>query len=195
VLEFEGLLPEEQLRQFLDQLKPTEADRLASLAGKLEAEKPAEAEKLYRQVLEQDRNREIAITGLARALIAQDKDQEAREILENLGPGGEQGTEYERLEALLFLREQGRGFADLAAAQKRLATEPDSAQRRYEVGCALAYAGKYTEALKQLLAAAERDQKLARAKVRELMVKIFYVIGARSPLADEYRDKLSRLLY
>src|SRR6516162_9321418 len=110
VLEFEGLLPEEQLRQFLDQLKPTEADLLANQAATLEAEKPVEAEKLYRQVLEQDRNRETAITGLARALIAQDKDQEAREILENLGPGGEQGTEYERLEALLFLREQGRGF-------------------------------------------------------------------------------------
>ena len=46
-----------------------------------------------------------------------------------------------------------------------------------------------------LLSAAERDKKLANAKVREVMVKVFQVIGMRSPPAEEYRDKLRRILY
>ena len=195
VLEFEGLLPEEQLREFLDRLSPSEADRLVQQAKTLEADKPAEAENLYRGALEKDPNHEAAIVGLVRTLIAQNKDEEAREVLERIGPGGEQGAEYERLDALLFIRARGRECPELAEAQKHYKSDPENAQRRFELGCALAAAGKYPEALEQLLAAAERDPQLARARVRELMVKIFYVIGARSPLADEYRDKLSRLLY
>jgi putative thioredoxin len=195
VLEFEGLLPEEQLREFLDRLSPSEADRLVQQAKPLETENPPEAEKLYRGALEKDPNHEAAIVGLVRTLIAQNKDEEAREVLERIGPGGEQGAEYERLDALLFIRAQGREGPELAEAQKHFKSDPENAQRRFEMGCALAAAGKYPEALKQLLVAAERDPQLARARVRELMVKIFYVIGARSPLADEYRDKLSRLLY
>jgi thioredoxin-like negative regulator of GroEL len=31
--------------------------------------------------------------------------------------------------------------------------------------------------------------------VRETMVKIFFVIGVRSEMADAYRDKLTSLLY
>jgi putative thioredoxin len=195
VLEFEGLLPEAQLRQFLDQVRPSEADRLARQAGPLEQTDLAAAEALYRRAIAAEPNHEAALVGLARLLIAGGRDEEAGEFLERLGPGGEQGAEYERLEAVLFLRRRGREFGDVPALQKRVAAGPDNPQLRYELGCALAGAGRYPEALEHLLAAAERDRKLAAAKVREVMVKIFHVVGVRSPLADEYRDKLSRVLY
>jgi putative thioredoxin len=195
VLEFEGLLPEAELRRFLDEISPTEADRLAGQAAAREASDPAEAEALYRRALGSDPNHEAAVVGLARVLIARGKDEEAAEVLERVGSGGEQGAEFERLEAVLFLRRKGREFGDVVSAERRLEADPDSAPLRYELGCALAAAGRYPEALAQLLAAAERDRKLAAAQVREVMVKIFHVVGVRSPLADDYRDKLSRLLY
>jgi putative thioredoxin len=195
VLEFEGLLPEAQLRQFLDRLRPSETDRLVSQAGPLENSDPAQAEALYRRAIELERNHEVALIGLARVLLAQGRDEEAGEVLERLGPGGEQGAEFERLEAILYLRRHCRDFGDVAAVQKRLEADPDNPQLRYELGCALAGAGRYPEALEQLLTAAERDRKLAAAKVREVMVKIFHIVGVRSPLADAYRDKLSRVLY
>jgi hypothetical protein len=31
--------------------------------------------------------------------------------------------------------------------------------------------------------------------VREAMLKVFQVVGVRSDLADEYRDRLARILY
>jgi thioredoxin-like negative regulator of GroEL len=46
-----------------------------------------------------------------------------------------------------------------------------------------------------LLSAGERDPKLAATKVREAMVNIFYALGSDHPLANEYRAKLTRLLY
>jgi putative thioredoxin len=195
VLQFEGVLPEAQLRQFLDQIAPSEADRLVQEAAGLEDSDPAAAECLYRRALAADANHEAAAIGLARVLIARDQDAEAAAVLERLGPGGDLGAEHERLEAVLFLRCHARDFAGPAALRRRVEEEPDNAQLRYELGSALAGAGRNPEALEQLLAAAERDRRLAAAKVREVMVKIFHVVGVRSPLADEYRDKLSRVLY
>jgi putative thioredoxin len=195
VLDFIGVLPEPQLRDFLDQVGPSEAERTMQQATALEATRPEEAEKLYRRTLELERNNEAALLGLARLLVARGQDDEAAELLEQVGAGGENGAEAERLNGTIFLRQHARPLGDEAAARHRLEKDPTNAQARYELGCLVAAAGRYPEALELLLAAAERDPKLAASAIREVMVKIFQVIGVRSPLADEYRNKLSGLLY
>jgi putative thioredoxin len=195
VLEFVGVLPEAQLRQFLDRICPTPADREARHAADLETSNPAEAEAQYRSVLEQDSTNEAAVVGLARLLIARGQDAEASDLLDRIAPAGDLGTEAERLGAVLFLREQARPYGDEAAARRRLAAEPNSAEAHYQLGCVLAAAGKYPEALQTLLEAAARDRTVAADKVRPVMVKVFYAVGVRSPLADEYRDRLAQLLY
>jgi putative thioredoxin len=195
VLEFVGVLPEAQLREFIDRISPSAADREARHAADLETSDPAAAEAQYRSVLEKDPANDAAAVGLARVLLARGQDAEARDVLDRIAPGGDLGTEAERLGAVLILREQARPFGDEAAARQRLAANPDSAESRYQLGTVLAAAGKYPEALETLLNAAERDHTLAADKVRPVMVKVFYVVGVRSPLADEYRDKLAQLLY
>src|SRR5437870_2574387 len=87
------------------------------------------------------------------------------------------------------------GVLPEAALRQRLAAEPESAEVRYQLGCVLAAAGRYPEALELLLSAAERDKKLAGDKVREVMVKVFQLVGVRSELAEQYRDKLRMVLY
>ena len=195
VLGFEGVLREEQLRQFLDRIIPTEADKLTHEAAAAEAERPAEAETLYRSALEQDARHPAALVGLARVLLARGDESQATDLLGRLGLGSGQEAEVERLNQLLALREVARELGDEATVRQRLQAEPGNAERRYEMGCVLAAAGKYPEALEQLLSAAEADPKLGGSKVREVMVKIFQIIGVRSPLADESRDRLTRLLY
>jgi putative thioredoxin len=195
VLDFIGLLPEPSVREFLDRLVPTAAERLARQARDLEQSKPPEAEKLYRQALQADRNLETAMAGLARLLVERGKTAEAKELLENIGTAGPLGAEAERLNGLLFLRELAGPLGDEGNARKRLDALPDNARARYELGCVVAAAGQYPEALQLLLDAAQRDPQLARDKIREAMVKIFQIVGVRSALADEYRDKLTTLLY
>jgi putative thioredoxin len=195
IFEFLGVLPETSVREFLDRIVPTEADRLARQAKAVEPKSPAAAESLYREALEKDRHHEAAGVGLARVLIGRGQDAEAAEVLAPFGPGGESGEEVERLNAVLFLRQQARNLGDEAAVRQRWQADQNNAQLRFELGCVLAAAGRYPEALEMLLSAAERDRQLATGKVRETMVKVFQIIGVRSPLADEYRDKLSRLLY
>jgi putative thioredoxin len=195
ILEFTGVLPEPQLREFIDRICPSEADRLAKQAAALEAREPAKAEGLYQQALAIDRNQQAALVGLARRLLARGDETHATELLERVIPGGDLASEVDKLRGVMDLRRLAHECGDELTARRRVAAEPENAEARYALGCVLAAAGRYPEALAELLAAAERDQQLARGKVREAMVRIFHVVGVRSELSDEYRDKLTRLLY
>jgi putative thioredoxin len=195
ILGFTGVLPEAQLRDFISRILPSEVDNLAQQARAAEGANPQEAERLYRQILDRERDHDGAIVGLARLLIARGQDREAADWLGRTGPGGDYGEEVQRLNAMLTLRQAAEGIAEEAVLRPRVKAEPNNAELRYQLGCVLAAAERYPEALAMLLSAAELDRKLAATKVREVMVEVFHIIGVRHPLADEFRDKLGRLLY
>src|SRR5437879_6438838 len=81
ILSFEGLLPEFQLVDFLNNIVPSQADRTVREAANLEKTNPAQAEKLYRQVLAATPSHTEAILGLARLLVERQQDAEATELL------------------------------------------------------------------------------------------------------------------
>jgi putative thioredoxin len=193
--EFTGLLPESHLRAFLDEVVPGEADRLRDQARRLESTDPAGSERLYREVLDRQPGDDDVRVGLARVLLARDEPGEVARVLEPVGAEGPLGAEAQRLGATAYFRRLARQFGAEAAARRRLEEQPDSARVRYELGVALAAAGKLEEALPVLLEAAEKDVGLAAQEVREAMVQAFYALGVHHPLADEYRGKLARLLY
>jgi putative thioredoxin len=194
-LQFTGLLAEAQLVDFFDQLQPTEAEKRIEQAAALEKTKPAEAENLYRLALKANPNQEEVIVGLARVLIDLKKDKEAAELLEQIGSHGDFGPEADKLRAILWLREQTNDLPDEESLRKKAKAEPKNAKALCDLGCVLAANGKTAEALEMLFQAGRFDPKLASSRVREAMVKIFFVIGVRSELADAYRDKLTALLY
>lgn len=187
--EFVGLLSESAINDFLDRLA-NPLQKQARAAEAIAKTDPAAAEKSLREALAKDPNQEDATLGLVRLLIDQDRDKEAADLLENLGPGNEHAAEIERLGAQLWLRGQTKSLPNEATL--RQAKTPDG---KVDLALRLAHAGKFQEALETLLAAGEADFKLAGSRVKEAMVKIFQLIGARSPLADEYRQKLTALLY
>jgi putative thioredoxin len=195
VLDFMGLLPEAQLTEFLDRLSPTDAERKAQKAETLAKTNPQEAEKLYRQALQANPHEEAAVVGLARLLVERRQDAEAAELLDHVGIVGTHGAEVERLRAVLALRQEAHAHGDEATLRAKLEIDPRSGPHHFDLGCVLAGNGKYAEALEALYRAAELDRKLASGKVRETMVQVFTAVGVRSPLADEYRDKLTALLY
>jgi putative thioredoxin len=193
--EFTGLLPEDQVGQFLDSLRPTDAERQAREAAALEKDRPEEAENLYRAAVAADPHNEAARVGLARLLVGRGADAEAEEVLGEVGVVGETGEEAEKLRGLLKLRALARPFGDEASARKALEASPKSFDARYRLGTILAAQGKYEEALKTLLSAAELMTPGGPGKVREAMVDVFQQVGPQSPIANEYRARLSELLY
>ena len=189
------MLPESQLRLFLEQVLPSEAEKAAIVAAGQETTDPKAAEAAYQEVLAKDARNPGALLGLARLALARGDETAAADYLGRTDFVDEFETEATQLRVTLELREQARPFGDEAAARKKADAEPKNARLRYELGVVLAGVGRFREALEALLAAGEADPKLAASSVRETMVKIFQTIGVRSELADEFRPKLSRLLY
>jgi putative thioredoxin len=195
VLQFTGLLENAQMIEFFDRLQPTEAEKRVEAALQLEKTKPTEAEAAYRLALKDDPNREDAIVGLARVLIDQKKLDEASEMLERIGSGGEFGAEADKQRGVLWLRVPAKDLPDEDSLKKKVKADAKNASALCDLGCVLAANGKTTEGLDTLLQAGQLDRKLVSTRVKEAMVKIFFVIGVRSEQADAYRDKLTRLLY
>jgi putative thioredoxin len=192
---FVGVLPEGELKLFLDDLAgPAAGDPLVQAAAQ-EEKHPAKAEKVYRDVLAKDDGNHPARLGLARVLVATERDDEALKALEVVPDAGEFGAEAVRLRRTIEMRKNAATAGDEGQLKKKIAADPENARLRLDLGNVLATKGQYQPALDTLLKAAELDQDLGRGPVRELMVKVFEIIGVRSEMADLYRDKLRALLY
>lgn len=194
VHQFEGVLPEDDLRELFDQLAP-DADPALTQAQAAEGAAPAQAEQQYRALTEQQPDNAEARLGLARALLAQDKLDEIEAVLEPVEASGDVGAEADRIKALAFLVRAARDLPDEASLARKASADPKDAQARLELGVRQAARGEYEKALATLFSAAELDFKLATGKAREAMVKVFYALGTSHALANEYRGKLARLLY
>jgi putative thioredoxin len=193
VAEFTGAIPEEAVRQFLDRICPSDADLLFEKAEAREGS-DGEVESLYREVLRLDPGHQGATLGLAEALLARGEAAEAEELSEALVPGGPLGERIDNLKAALRVRE-ARPDATESDLRKKLEASSDRGPILLELGKLLAAERRYEEALQALYQAAESSPELAQGEAKERMVDLFHIVGVRSALADEYRTKLSRLLY
>jgi putative thioredoxin len=184
-------LPEDEVRKFIDGLAPTEVENAQAHALGLEGCDPKAALAAYRQLFGDEPDNPAVRVGLARVLLATGGNDAEIEAL--LGPidAPELVEEAERLRTIMKLREVPHTDADVAKAK----AAGGSAEALLQLGRVLAARGEYTAAMDELLKAAEEDKKLGGDAVRELMVQVFIVIGARSPEADEYRGRLRNLLY
>jgi putative thioredoxin len=187
---FEGLLPPEHVRGWIDRvLKLGELAR----AQRLEESDPAEAEKIYRAFLKDAPNESAASIGLARALLNQEREDEARAIIDTLEKRGFLEPEAEKVKAALHLA----ASKDTDVAQLRAAAEaaPDDLSQRHELAEALASEQQYQEALDICLELVQRDKKGVGEQARQTMVDIFRVLPDDSPLVSDYRRKLASALY
>ncbi len=193
--QFTGVIADEQLHEFLASLQPSETETAAANALELEGRDPKAANAAYRAMLASDAKSDAGRVGLARVLlVSEGNEAEARDLLKGVEIG-EYATEAGRLRSMIALRAIPHADADLAAARGAVAAKPDHAEALHHLGAVLAARGDYTEALKTLLNAADEDRTIGKGPVRELMLKVFEIIGPRSPEAEEYRKKLQMLLY
>jgi putative thioredoxin len=190
---FTGVIPEDALAAFIDELggatpsEPAEPT-LLERAIELEGRDPHAAARAYREMLAPAPDDPAARVGLARVLLASAGNESEAAALLAGGAFGDYEAEAKRLGTVLQLR--AVPHTDLATAQGA-----SGAEGKLGLAHVLAARGEYTAALDALLEAAADDQQLGRTAVRELMLKVFEVIGPRSEQADTYRRRLQGLLY
>jgi putative thioredoxin len=186
---FTGAIPEAAVRQWVQQILPTETDGLVDRArdAVLDGNEPV-AESLFRRVLEEVPDHAEAGTGLAALLIARGETAEALILLGRLPRSGE----VERLEsAARIAAAQG---SDLHALEARVTADPGDTLARLELGKALAARQEYEPALDHLLAVV-RAGGLHREAARSAMVDVFGLLGNGHPLTALYRRALASALY
>jgi putative thioredoxin len=194
VAEFSGALPEDAVREFLRKVLPSAADNLVAQAERVKSEKPAAAEALYRQALAADAGHSGAAVGLAEILAEREETAEAAKLVNPLAANGPLADRIAQLQSQIAFLERKPRIPE-SELRKRIDESPDPAPLLVELGRLLAAEKRFPEALQVLLQAAGTNRALAEGEVKDLMVSIFHAVGVRSPLADEYRTQLSRLLY
>jgi putative thioredoxin len=195
VTDFSGVMPEGQLRQWLDALLPSRADELVQEGSEAEARDRAAAEALYREALAADPQHVPAKIHLAQVLLAQDRDAESRQVLAELESRGWLEPEAERLKSQLELRAAAEEAGSVQDARRAVEADPDNLKLRLQLADALAVAGKHTEAMEMCLDVVRRDRSGLGDEARKTMLQIFDMLGPGAPLVSEYRKKLATALY
>lgn len=193
--QFSGLLDETMLREFLAGLNPSEDEVALAAAMQLAMQDQGAGLAVLRSLHARSPQAESIRIALASLLIEMhEAPAEAAELLRTI-ESGEFADDAGRLKRILALQELPHTDADLEAAVAAAAARKDDVPTLMTLASVQAARGDYSEALASYYGAAELDKTLAGGPIREAMVNLFHVIGIRSELADEYRDKLRGLLY
>jgi putative thioredoxin len=165
VAEFIGAIPPARIEEFLNELVPSEADRLAESTD----------EESLRKALEIDPRHAQAAIGLGRLLLARGDADEAVELLKAFPHD--------------FIADGLAARAELSASVN--GAGPDELQEAFSAWDE----GDPETALEKLQGALASEQDPARKDLlRRVMVAIFTELGADHPLAREHRRRLAAAL-
>ena len=193
--QFMGVLPEDQLREWVGRLMPSEAQELVAEAVNLEADDPATAEQKLREALALEPHDETKIL-LARVLLALSRDEECASVVAELDARGYLEPEAQAIKTQLEMRATAEESGGLQEARTAAESSPDDLSLQIHLADALAADSKYGEAFEILLAVVEKNLGGENGNTaKKQMVDLFGVLGEASPLVGEYRRKLATALY
>jgi putative thioredoxin len=195
--QFIGVLPEGQLRAFLDRLIPNSADAARAVAQEALAEgRREDAYEALQAALAYDPGFDEARMDLIELLLADNRSDEAHKEVELLSPKTTQGIDA-RFNALKTRLDALDAAADLPptdALEVRVNSHPDDLEARFDLASALIARRKYAEALEHLLEIVKRDRTFREDIGRKTMLSVFDLAGHQPQLVSEWRRKLSATL-
>lgn len=182
--QFEGALPESQVRTWLQKLIPSEADRLADQAAALESDDPTTAERLYRQAIEHDPAHGSSLLGLGRMLAIQ-ADPAAEPVLRAVPAGT---PAYAQAQSLLDL-------LPLLAAQPMPEDGTNPLLQHWHQAAQAARARQWDQALDQLLTIMSRDRAWNNDAARRAFVALLTLLGDADARVPRYRQRLASVVF
>ena len=193
--QFAGVMPETDIRKWIDALLPSPAELLMQEGLALEATEPKQAEAKYREalaLLPDEPQIQIRIAGI---VLKQGRLDECQTMLEKLEARGYLEPEAERIKSELELRLAAAETGGVEAARKAAEAAPDDLLLQIRFADALAASSQFKKALEVCLAVVVQDRAGAGQEAKSTMVKIFDMLGPASELTGEYRRKLATALY
>ena len=193
--EFSGALPEAQVRQFLDRLIPTPAEKLRQETLREYAElKDAErALRMLGHAAELDPTNEAVRIDSAYLLMTLNRHDEAAQLLASLSELTKMDERVKTLFARLALAANAGNAANGDTLTRRIADNPGDLNARLQLAHLHVAREQHAEACEQLLEIVRRDRKFNDDVARKTLLQLFSVLGG-DPLVGEYRRKLASAL-
>jgi putative thioredoxin len=200
---FVGALPESQIKQFVQRLSTGGAKAPSPIDDAVEMAKEAiaagdhgRAATIFTQVLEHEPDNVEAIAGLARAYIARNELERARQALDRAPKESAGNAELAAARASLELAEAGsKAKGALGELKARIERDPNDLEARYELASALFAAGEREAAVDELLEIIRRNRAWNEEAARKQLLKFFEAMGPTDPLTVSARRRLSSILF
>ena len=151
------------------------------------------AESIFSQIREMDPDNPAVIGGLVRAMIASDRKDEARTLLDSVGEEEAKHPAIARARAALEVA--AAPASDVSAEEARLAADPDDHQARYDLAMALIGKGDAAGAIDALLELFRRDREWNEGAAKAQLIKLFDSLGPKSEAAQKGRRRLSSMIF
>ena len=197
---FMGAVPEAEIRSFIERVagpagpSPIE-EILAEAASLVEAGDAAGATQLYAEVLREEPANLAAIAALAKIQLDIGQVDNARQVLDMAPADKANDPALAGVRAALELAEQAGNVGDLAGLQRRIESDPEDFQARFDLALGLNAIGKRDEAVDQLVTIARRDRGWNEDAARKQLLQFFEAWGLMDPAAIRGRRQLSTLLF
>lgn len=196
VNQFQGVQSEAQLRSWIEALVPSPAVEAYEQGQQHEADGSSElAEGFYRAAVGHDSKNATYKIALARVLLALNRDQESREIIDELNTRGYLEPDAQALVAQLELRSNVEDSGGVQEARKALEADPENLNLQLKLAEALGADSRFEEACELCLAIVAKDRSGLGTQAKEVMVGVLGVMGPKSKLASDLRRRLATAFY
>jgi len=199
---------ESALRTMIDQLLrqlPIQADGAAAEAELepliamadqvLDEGDAARALSIFDQIAEMAPEHPAVLAGRVRALVASGDTDAAQAAIDALPEGVAKAPEIARAQAALALAREAKPVDDLVALAAEVAASPADMDARYRLAGGQMAANQHQAAADTLLAMIADDRDWNDAAARQLLLKLFEVVGLQDPWVAAQRRRLSAILF
>ena len=153
------------------------------------------AASIFQQLQEMAPENPEVISGLARALIAGARFDDARALLDGAPEKIATDPAIARARSALALAEAAPQDVDTAEFQRRIDSDPDDLEARYELSGALLANGDRDAATDQLFEIIRRDRDWNEGAARKRLLQFLEVVGLEDPWTSQQRRRLSAILF
>lgn len=194
VEETSGVQSEDVLRKMIDKYRERAADKLrtqadlANVAGNY-----SEAINLLKQAKELDPEYHPVTLELAKLLIDQQNFTEAELLIKTL-PINIQ-AEVNELQAHLTFSKIAAEAPSIENLEMTLNNEPDNLMTRYQLSAKKVLAGEHETAMQHLVEIMRKSRAFENDAGHNGLLTLFTLLGNQGELVNNYRHKMSSLLY
>ena len=193
--EFNGALPSEEIRLFIEknQFKETDFDLHAAKQAFDEGDLDT-ASRLLRDILLKDPDNRTAILLQVKIALQHGDVDFVDQFLAKVPLGDADSDEIKEITALNEFSKALVGSPTMEELELDLANN-DNLEKRFQLASHYALQGQYEKAIQNFLMVMENDRNYKDDGARKSIIAIFDLLGGSGPIVNTYRVKMSRLLH